>query len=300
MLLGKNRVIRRRAVVGLLVVASLVLLSLSYRQGSTGAVGDVQRSVSTVTAPAAGVVHQITQPFADAWSWTTGLINARDEAAQVQQLKQQLSVQIVLANTYQQRLRQAEALLQYKHASGFETVGATVVSRSDPTDSQIVIDQGTSAGITAGDPVVAPLVKNAKSQNQVYSGALVGVVMAGCGANACPVRLITDQSSGVGYTARVLNTEGAQGILQPSAGSADIFDLTMVKFSVSVPIGGIVTTAGINSSRLPSRIPPGIPIGRVLSVSDDDFGGPSKNITVEPFADFQALGDVIVVKVPPQ
>lgn len=299
MLLSKNRVIRRRAVVGLLIVASLALLSLSYQQGSAGVVGEVQSSVSTVTTPAASVVHRVTQPFADAWNWTTGLINARDEAAQVKELKAQLSAQIVIANTAQQRLAAAQALLHFKNTSGFQTVGATVVIRSeDPTNSQVVINQGTAMGITTGDPVVAPLSQATTSDNPAYTGALVGVVKSGCTANACPVQLITDQTSGVGYVARVLNAPGAQGILQPSAGSADIFDLTLVPFSVNVPVGGIVTTASINSSRLQSRIPPGIPIGRVLDVSQTDSGGVSKDITVEPFADFQALGDVVVVKVP--
>ena len=123
MLLSKNRVIRRRAVVGLLIVASLALLSLSYQQGSAGVVGEVQSSVSTVTTPAASVVHRVTQPFADAWNWTTGLINARDEAAQVKELKAQLSAQIVIANTAQQRLAAAQALLHFKNTSGFQTVG---------------------------------------------------------------------------------------------------------------------------------------------------------------------------------
>ncbi len=47
MLLSKNRVIRRRAVVGLLVAASLTLLTVSYREGSTGVVGSMQRGVAS-------------------------------------------------------------------------------------------------------------------------------------------------------------------------------------------------------------------------------------------------------------
>ena len=38
----------------------------------------------------------------------------------------------------------------------------------------------------------------------------------------------------------------------------------------------------------------------MLDVSQTDSGDNSKDITVEPFADFHALGDVAVVKVPPQ
>ena len=55
MLLSKNRIIRRRAVVGLLLAASLTLLTLSFRQGSSGVVGEIQRDAVSVTAPFATV-----------------------------------------------------------------------------------------------------------------------------------------------------------------------------------------------------------------------------------------------------
>ena len=67
MLLSKNRVIRRRAVVGLLVAASLTLLTMSYREGSTGVVGSMQRGVVELTAPFASVAHRVTRPFVDGW-----------------------------------------------------------------------------------------------------------------------------------------------------------------------------------------------------------------------------------------
>ena len=182
MLLSKNRVIRRRAVVGLLIVASLAILSLSYRQGSAGAVGDVQRSVSTVTTPAAGVVHQITQPFADAWNWTTGLINARDEAARVQSLKAQLSEQIVLANSYRQRLAAAQALLHFKNSrrlrhgrrhGGHPQRGPQQRAGRDQPGNLRGDHRRRSGG--------RPLVPRQKTQNQAYSGALVGVVSPAAG-----------------------------------------------------------------------------------------------------------------------
>ncbi len=105
-------------------------------------------------------------------------------------------------------------------------------------DSVVRIDQGTSNGIESGDPVVAPLPDAAVSNGKTYNGSLVGVVMDGCTANTCPVRLITDPTQGIGYSAKVLGTS-AQGILQPAAGTSDIFNLTLVPVAVNVPVGGI-------------------------------------------------------------
>src|SRR6478752_5795401 len=90
MLLSKNRVIRRRAVVGLLIAASLMLLTASYREGSTGVVGSVQRNVVSVTAPFATAAHRVTRPFVDGWHWTTGLVHARNQTAQLATLKVQV------------------------------------------------------------------------------------------------------------------------------------------------------------------------------------------------------------------
>ena len=301
MLLSKNRVIRRRAVVGLLIVASLVLLSLSYRQGSTGAVGDVQRTASSVTAPASSVAHRITQPFADAYNWTTGLIDARDRAEKVTTLQNQVSALLVANKLLTANNAQLSALNGFRTTNSYDTVGATVVGQSNAEDSMVVIDHGTSSGLTSGDPVVAPLVPKAQTQNgkQTFQGAFVGVT-GSCTASTCQVRLITS-TSGVGYPSQVLGAgKTAQGILKPSAGTPDIFDLSLVPIAAAVNVGDIVTTASIRSNRLQSRIPAYLPIGRVLQVSNDDAGGSNKQITVEPFADFQSLGLVDVIKVPQQ
>jgi cell shape-determining protein MreC len=168
----------------------------------------------------------------------------------------------------------------------------------DLNASSIVIDQGTADGLTAGDPVIAPLVPYSSVDGTNYFGALVGVTEE-CGTNNCPVNLITNTSSPVGYTVKVLGgSGGAQGTLKPAPGTNDIFNISLIPVSAKVPVGGVVVTTSINSPRLPSRIPPGIPVGQVLDVSQTDASGPSKDVTVKPFADFQSLGDVLVMKVP--
>ena len=79
MLLGNNRLIRRRVIVGLLLAASLTLLTLSFREGNGGVIGGIQRTALAITAPVSGVVHRVTQPFVDGWNWTTGLVDARQD-----------------------------------------------------------------------------------------------------------------------------------------------------------------------------------------------------------------------------
>src|SRR5581483_5148518 len=114
MLLSKNRIIRRRAVVGLLVLAALALLSLSYRQGSTGVVGDIQRGTSSVTAPLTTAANRVTRPFIDAWNWTRGLINARNENARLRRYQQEYSALLTKWRVAQGQLKSESALLHFK------------------------------------------------------------------------------------------------------------------------------------------------------------------------------------------
>src|SRR6185437_16792762 len=109
MLLSKNRVIRRRAVVGLLIAASLTLLTMSYREGSTGVVGSVQNGAVELTAPFASVAHRVTSPFVDAWHWTTGLVDARDQTAKLHQLEAQAGRDTATIQQLQDRINMLEA-----------------------------------------------------------------------------------------------------------------------------------------------------------------------------------------------
>ncbi len=295
MLLSKNRLIRRRAVIGLLVLAALALLSLSYRQGSAGVVGDIQRSSASATAPVTDAAHRVAQPFVDAWNWTTGLIHAREENSRLRMYEQQYSrLQTELPGRSEGQNARLRQLVQFRStasvATRYGSVSGTVIQQSpDAYNGNILIDQGTSSGVYPDDPVIAP-----------YSdgGALIGVVAPnGCTASTCWVRLITDQASGTGVTSKVLGS-AASGSLTPSSGTPGLLDLELVPVADVVNEGQTVVTAALGG-RLQALLPPGIPIGRVSKVDQNDAEGATayKDIQVTPFVNFQDLSDVLVLKV---
>jgi len=297
MLLSKNRVIRRRAVVGLLILAALSLLSLSYRQGSSGVVGDVQRGTSSVTAPLTSAAHRVTQPFVDAWNWGQGLIDARNQDAQLKRLQSQYSALLIQYRTESQgvgQLKQALHFVQHNAvAKSYPYVTTTVIQQpTDVYNGSVVIDAGSSSGIAVNDPVVAPA-------NQ--GGGLIGIITA-CGASTCNARLITDQANGSAVTARVLGST-AQGSLEPSSGDPGLLSLTLVPNSIPLRNGDTVVTSGIvtgggGKSGLQSLLPAGIPVGRISSVQTTDYSsGGFHFIQVTPFVDFTNLSTVTVLKV---
>jgi rod shape-determining protein MreC len=286
MLLSKNRIIRRRAVVGLLLAASLTLLTLSFRQGSTGFVGEIQRDAVSITAPFATVAHRVTRPAVDAWNWASGLASARDSSEQLKKLQQQYGkTQVLLndANTENARLR---ALLHFKSTLGQTKSVAGQVLEQSPTAYQntVTIDIGTSAGVAVNDPVVAPTED---------SGALVGKISHVTGDQAVVTLLLDPQNY---VTAGVQGEPNAVGLIKAASGQVGILSLELIPNAVHVSENDIVTTAGFKSSRLASYYPPGIPIGRVTSVSGNDTTGDTKVIQVTPFADFRNITDVLVLE----
>jgi rod shape-determining protein MreC len=293
MLLGNNRLIRRRVIVGLLLAASLTLLTLSFREGNGGVIGGIQRTALAITAPVSGVVHRVTQPFVDGWNWTTGLVDARQENTRLKEQLRELGAREVQTQGLQDQLTKLQQLLDYQQSnvtSDYEQVGAAVIGQSsNPTVQTIMINVGSGDGVSLNDPVIGPYKDG---------GGLIGRVVQ-VTPSAALVRLITDKDSGV--TAGILGGS-AKGVLLPSDAGDGLLSMENVKQEDVVNQGDTVitsgyTSAGRNKNLLPSLFPRGIPVGRVTSVSQTDVGDPTKVIQVTPFVDLGDLTDVLVVKV---
>ena len=285
MLLSKNRVIRRRAVVGLLVAASLTLLTMSYREGSTGVVGSVQNGAAEVTAPFASVAHRVTSPFVDAWHWTTGLIDARNQTAKLHRLEAQAGRDAALIKQLQQENTTLKGQAHYVQENPtFHPVSGSVIIQSPDSDTpSVMIGIGSNQGVQVNDPVVAPLSSG---------GALVGRVKEVTGSTAT-VQVLLDPA--IGVTASVQNRQGANGTIVPSTGTPGELTMAEVPQSALVKDGDTVVTSGY-TGRLKSLYPDGIPIGRVTYVQNDDLGQQSKQIQVTPFVNFDNLSGVVVLE----
>jgi len=286
MLLSKNRIIRRRAVVGLLLAASLTLLTLSFRQGSSGVVGEIQRDAVSVTAPFATIAHRVTRPAVDAWNWGSGLASARDSTEDLKHLQAQYGALQVRSQAAAEEVARLKALLHFRSTLGQTKSVAGQVLEQSPTAYQntITIDIGTSAGVAVNDPVVAPTED---------SGALIGKVVQVTPGQAVVTLLLDPQNY---VTAGVQGEPNAVGLIKAASGQVGILSLELIPNAVHVAENDIVTTAGFKTDRLASYYPPGIPIGQVSSVSGNDTTGDTKVIQVTPFADFRNITDVLVLE----
>ena len=161
---------------------------------------------------------------------------------------------------------------------GTRPVTARVIARS-PTVwySTVKIDKGSGDGVREDHPVIA-------------AGGLVGKVTRVTGGTA-EVTLITDGSSAV--SAQVM-PDGANGIVKPEVGEPDDLLLDFVQKGRRVTKGATVVTSGFTSSRVESRFPRGVPIGRVSRVDLDEVEL-YQRVHIRPFADLRRVDYVQVL-----
>ncbi len=276
--------LRRRLVVGALVVLALVLISMSFRSGADGSLSGVQSAGATVLRPFAVGVERVSQPFRDAYNWADSLFTARSDAeqlrAQVEDLRQR-AIQNEFAiqeNAYLRRL------LGYRDGPrfprDFRAEAAEVIARPDGAFTQaVVIAVGSDHGVRVNDPVVTP-------------DGLVGLVTHVTPGTA-RVQLLTDQQLAV--PAIDLRTQ-APGIVRHARGTRETLVLDRVRKQEIVRVGDELVTAGWRASSFSSLYPKGIPVGEVTSVGQTDTDL-YQQVQVTPYVDFGRL-DAVIVLVP--
>src|SRR5690242_18203782 len=91
--------LRRRLVVGGLVLLALVLITISFRSTESGSLSGAQSAGAAVLRPFAVGVDRVAQPFRDAYNWTESLLHARSDAAQLRRENARLR-QIAIQNQF--------------------------------------------------------------------------------------------------------------------------------------------------------------------------------------------------------
>lgn len=277
--MARQRALRRRIVVATLVVLSVALLTVYFRESSDGPVHRLEATTMHVVAPLQSGTARLLQPFRGGWNWASNLLSAQAQnrtlRAEVQQLRSQLAQELV---TQQQdaEMNGPHGLAKMQASpifpKGARFAQARVIARS-PTVwySTVTIGAGSDQGVRLNDAVV-------------NGQGLVGRVSA-VTPDASEVTLITDQDS---YVDAMTEPNGAQGLVAGSVTG----DVTMqyVDRSEKVVAGQVVVTSGMQGSIFTR----GIPIGQVSAVAQQDVEL-YQSISVTPYVDFHTLDLVLVV-----
>jgi rod shape-determining protein MreC len=269
-------------VAAVLVLVSLALITVYFRESEDGALHGTQRIGLSVAMPFEVAGERIARPFRDAWGWASDLIGAKDENEKLREEVDELRQKVIEQQTAVSENERLKSLLRFVDGptfpSGFEGVATRVVGRPPSAYNQeVLIAAGSSSGVQRNDPVVT-------------KDGLVGLV-TDVTSNGAKVTLLTDQSSAV--SAAVLES-GAAGIVRHGPSDASALILDRVSKDELVTEGDLVITAGWRSGKLESLYPRGIPVGTVKSVGQQDVDL-YKRIQVTPLVNFDSLAEVIVL-----
>jgi len=275
---------RRRVVVGLLVLASLVMITVYFRESPNGSLHSFQSAGSTVLRPFEVAANRVARPFRDAYNWTADVFHAKNENKQLREDVKKLRQQAIQNSATAQEAAQYKKILKVKQLPAYADYADTAVTAevvSNPAsqfDQTVVIAAGRKDGIRVYDAVVT-------------QDGLVGEVTKVLRDTAL-VTLLTDKESNV--TARD-HQSGAIGVVRHSQGPEDLLFLDRVGKDKTVDKGDLVLTAGKQSGhRLSSFYPRNIPIGQVTKVGQTDVDA-FQDIQVMPYVDFSSLQFVLVL-----
>jgi rod shape-determining protein MreC len=254
-----------------LVVLSLVITTVWFREGDKGPFHRARIGVLAVAAPVQAVGEVLTRPARGFVSWASdlGVSRSQLEALRTQntELRQRIST---LEEARLENIR-LKKLAGFAQASQTKTVGARVIGRpTNQWEGVITIDRGSADGITAGMPVVGA---------QGLLGQTVGVTK-----HAAKVRLITDPRSGV---AAMVQSTRAEGVVRGSIEGRMTLDF--VSSETTVKAGDVVISSGMGGV-----YPKGLIVGEVTRVRTT----PSslyQDIEVTPAGELTGLEEVLVL-----
>ena len=278
---SRSGAVKRRIVVGLLVLLSLVLITVSFR---SSALDGAQGTAAGILRPFEIAADRVSRPFRDAVNWGRGLVDAKSENKRLRSQVEKLRAQVIQDESAVQENVHLKDQLRYHgppSVANFNQINAVVLTNpQNAIDQSVTIGAGSDDGLAQGNVVVSS------------SGGLVGTVDRAF-PHVAHVTLLTDNQSAV--TAIDLTSPTAVGIIQPGGGGSDVLVLDLVSKTKPVAVGDTIITAGsLGKSALPSMFPRGVAIGTVTSQSSNDVN-PYKNVQVKPFVDFSSLQSVIVL-----
>jgi rod shape-determining protein MreC len=264
-----------------LVLLSLALITISFRESSSGPLHGVQGVAASVLRPFEVGAERVARPFRDAYGWFAGLVHAKSENARLRRQLDLYSQQVIQNQNALQENADLKRQLNYVGSpafpSGYDYVAAAVISRP-PSEfqQQVGIAAGSSSGIRVNDPVV-------------NADGLVGLVTQ-VGHRTAQVTLLTDPN--IQVSALDLQT-GASGVVRPGQGR-DTVSLTRVDKAQMLSEGDLIETAGWHTKRLTSLYPKGIAIGQVTGASQSEVDLYWR-AQVDPRVDFDSLQSVLVL-----
>jgi len=254
-----------------LVVVSLVITTVWYREGTSGPIHKLRGGVQAAAAPLQAAGEFVTRPARGLFAWASDLGVSRSQLAALKQQNTDLRNRVDSLEEARQENERLRALFGFVQTAKLEGVGARVIGRSANSYERVIaIDKGSADGVKVEMPVLA-----AKG----LLGQTISVT-----AHTARVRLITDARSGV---AGMVQSNRAEGLVKGSL-EGDV-TLQFISRETTIKAGDVLITSGIGGV-----YPKGLLVGEVLGASQTP-ASLYQLVRVAPAADLAGLEEVVVL-----
>jgi rod shape-determining protein MreC len=260
-----------RITLGVLVLISVAVLVLHFREGENGPLHNLQRASVNMLSPLQAGSFSLARGVSDTWASVTEFAKLKEEnrtlRKEIAELRQD-TVSLKELDLENKRLRREIGAPVRKQ---FATVFANVIGKSVNTwQATVILDKGTKDGVKKAMPVAT-------------ADGLVGQVMSTT-ADSCLVQLIMDQKSAVGIR---LQDSRATGIIEGEG--KDELQLNYLPKGVKTAKSEMVITSGLGGI-----YPADIVVGSVTRAAKDT-DGLFQNVQVSPAVDFWTLEEVFII-----
>jgi rod shape-determining protein MreC len=275
-----RRTRRPRLTIGLLILASITIITLDYRGDAHGAISGLKRVTHDAFTPVQDAVNAVVRPIGSFLAGATHAGAIEQQNAKLRAEIGRLQRQVLARGGDAATLRSLQALEHLPWAAGVPelssvpTLAAEVVALN-PSDfaATVQLNIGRSAGVDVGMPVVG-------------SAGLVGQVIDAWSSGSM-VRLVTDARSAVGIR---FGAPPGYALLQ-GTGVGRALAVQYVQPGTALSVGEVLATSGLQNA----LFPPGIPVARVTSYSSTP-SSTQETVSAQPVADLAALQYVDVLQ----
>lgn len=266
---------RNRIALSLLIVLSILILTVHFKEREQGFLHDFQKWSISLLSPLQSGVSEIAKSVSSVWQSISELGKLREENRSLKQELASLRQQMVKMNELEIENERLRRELKSPIRRNFESITASVISKSVSNwQATIVVNRGDEDGVVKHMPVAT-------------ADGLIGQVIS-TSKNASLVQLLTDRKSAVGVR---LQSSRATVIIEGQGGKE--LRINYLSREIKVAKGEVVLTSGLGGV-----YPPGILVGTVSKVGKGTYGL-YRDVWVSPAADFSSLEEVMIIVNPP-
>jgi rod shape-determining protein MreC len=270
------RSILNKYVFGFFVFVVLALVLISYTGRERTSLTPAEKVIKDLITPLENGVTVVINAVGDTVNPVFSIGSINEQNKNLKRKVSELEAENLLLKEYEYQNLRLRDLLQFKDSvsKDYEIISAAVVARNPSNSFQTVtINRGENDGIQRNMAVVTSM-------------GLVGHVI-NVSRYSAEVMLIIDNESAVSSLVQITRTPGV------IEGPADRNGyLKMSHISKEAPLRNKQV---IISSGLGGIFPKGLPIGKIVKV-EIESNGLEKYALIRPFADFNRLEEVMVIK----